>query len=292
MMMPSKEGSIVKNKEYPKYSVLMSVYYKENPKWLEYSLNSMINQTIKPSELVIVKDGCLTEGLDLVISDYDKKYPEVIKVVSLPQNVGLGLALAVGIENCSYDYIARMDSDDFSVENRIEKQFDILLKDETLDLVGSNVYEFVDNIDNVISTVVLPEDNESIIKFSKKRCPFRHPSLLYKKSIVLKAGNYKDFYLCEDYDLYTRLIQINCKSYNIQEALTYMRIGDDFFKRRGGIKYMNTILKFKRNQYETGFFTFNEYLFSAVPHIIVCLIPNKMRNFIYRKFLRKPGANL
>jgi len=274
-------------KKYPEYSVLMSVYFKEKPEWLKYSIESMLNQTIKPNEFVIIEDGKLTEDLDNVIEKFVNENPNLFNIIKIPKNGGLGPALELGITKCSNEFIARMDSDDYSIPNRIEKQFEIYEKYPHLGLVGSNVEEFENDISNINCHVVLPENHEQIYKFSKKRCPFRHPSLLYKKSEVLKAGNYREFYLCEDYDLYVRMLQSGCECYNIQEPLVYMRIGSDFYKRRGGWKYMKTILKFKNEQLKTGYFSIFDYLRSTIPHIVVCLIPNFLRDWIYRNLLRK-----
>jgi len=274
-------------KKYPEYSVLMSVYFKEKPEWLKYSIESMLNQTIKPNEFVIIEDGKLTEDLDNVIEKFVNENPNLFNIIKIPKNGGLGPALELGITKCSNEFIARMDSDDYSIPNRIEKQFEIYEKYPHLGLVGSNVEEFENDISNINCHVVLPENHEQIYKFSKKRCPFRHPSLLYKKSEVLKAGNYREFYLCEDYDLYVRMLQSGCECYNIQEPLVYMRIGSDFYKRRGGWKYMKTILKFKNEQLKTGYFSIFDYLRSTIPHIVVCLIPNFLRDWIYRNLLRE-----
>ena len=276
-----------KKKEYPNYSVLMSVYFKEKPEWLDYSISSMMNQTVVPNEFVLVEDGPLTKELDEVVNKYVKKYPKIFNVVKIEKNGGLGPALKLGIEKSKNEFIARMDSDDYSIPTRIEKQFEIYEKYPDLGLVGSNVEEFNGDISNVSCHVILPEYHDDIYKFSKKRCPFRHPSLLYKKSAVMKANNYREFYLCEDYDLYVRMLTTGCKCYNIQEPLVYMRVGEDFYKRRGGWKYMKTILKFKNEQLKTGYFTLVDYLKSTVPHIIVCLIPNSLRDWIYRNLLRK-----
>lgn len=274
-------------KENRKYSVLMSVYYKENPQWFCESIKSMINQTVFPDEFVLVKDGKLTDELDAVIDKYLKKYPKLFKIISLENNVGLGLALAIGIENCTNEFIARMDSDDYSVPNRIEEQFKIFENDNSYDLVGSNVDEFQDNIDNVVSKCILPEKHHSIERFSKKRCPFRHPSLLYKKSAVMRAGNYRNYPYCEDYDLYIRMICSGAKCYNIQNVLVYMRVSYDFYKRRGGIKYLTHIMRFKNEQLKTGYYTFSDYIKTSLPHIVVSLMPNTIRDYIYVNLLRK-----
>lgn len=274
-----------------KYSVLMSIYYKENAEWFDKSIKSMFDQTIKPSEFVLVEDGKLTDELYGVVDKYKNEYPEIFKVIEIKENGGLGPALKKGIEECSNEFVARMDSDDYCLPERIEKEFEIFEKDPELGLVGTNVSEFIDNTDNVICNVILPETNEEIVKFSKKRCPFRHPSILYKKSAVLKAGNYREYYLCEDYDMWLRMIRSGCKCYNVQEILTYMRIGEDFYKRRGGHKYFKSIKRFKKEQLENGYFTKMEYLKTIVPHAIVCYMPNGLRDFVYKKFLRKGKTN-
>ena len=240
-----------------KYSVLMSVYYKENPIWFDKSIISMMDQTIKPSEFVLVEDGPLTDELDKVVEKYENTYPNIFKIIKLPKNVGLGPALKKGVEECSYDFIARMDSDDYCLPERIEKQFEI----------------FESNI--LLCLCICTFD------------PLRHPSVMFKKSEILSAGNYREYYLCEDYDMWLRMIRNGCKCYNIQNIYVYMRIGEDFFKRRGGHKYFKSIKKFKKEQLHNGYFTKVEYLKTIIPHMIVCYMPNSMRDLIYRKLLRK-----
>lgn len=270
-----------------KYSVLMSVYYKENPIWFDKSIISMMDQTIKPSEFVLVEDGPLTDELDKVVEKYENTYPNIFKIIKLPKNVGLGPALKKGVEECSYDFIARMDSDDYCLPERIEKQFEVFESNPDIGMVGTNVSEFIDTIENVVCNVILPETNEEIVDFSKKRNPLRHPSVMFKKSEILSAGNYREYYLCEDYDMWLRMIRNGCKCYNIQNIYVYMRIGEDFFKRRGGHKYFKSIKKFKKEQLHNGYFTKVEYLKTIIPHMIVCYMPNSMRDLIYRKLLRK-----
>lgn len=268
------------------YSVLMPVYYKDNPEWLKISIDSMLNQTISPDEFVIVKDGALTDQLNNVIEIYVSAYSGLFKIVNLEKNCGLGIALKLGIENCTNEFIARMDADDYSMPNRIEKQFEVFEKNPELDVVGSNVEEFIDSIDNVISHVVLPEKHEDIYIFAKKRCPIRHPTLLYKKSAVVKAGNYRHCLYCEDYDLIVKLLLAGVKIYNIQNPLVKMRTSADFYKRRGGFKYLRCIYKAKRSFLKSGFFSLSDFIVSFSGHAIVILMPGVVRKFVYNKFLR------
>ena len=269
-----------------KYSVLMSVYFKENPDWLKLSIQSMLNQTIKPSEIVIIKDGVLTKELDIVLEQFKNEYPSMFNIIALEENVGLGEALRVGIVSCKNELIARMDSDDYSDPTRCEKQLKIFKDNPTFDVVGTFEGEFENEISNLISVHKVPEFSTEIAQFMKKRCALLHPTVMYRKSFVLKCGNYRHVPLYEDYDLFIRFIENNAKCYNIQETLYFMRVNDAFYKRRGGLNYAKTVLKFKYKQYQNGFMSVSEFLVSAGGQAIVCLMPNKIRKYIYLNFLR------
>lgn len=270
-----------------KYSILMSVYYRENPQLLKVSIDSMINQTVKADEFVIVKDGKLTKQLDEVIREYECKYPKFFKIISIEKNIGLGPALAVGMAQCKNELIARMDSDDFSRRDRCEKQLKMFKLDPKLEIVGSYGVEFENDINNKIAIHTVPIKSNDIYKFMKRRCALIHPTLMYKKSSVLKCGGYRDIRLYEDYDMLIRLIIENkAKSYNIPEELYYVRISDDFFERRGGISYLKTIVKFKWQQYKKKYMGLGDFIISAGSQAIVCILPNNIRKKIYINLLR------
>lgn len=271
------------------YSVLMSVYYKENPEWLDIAIKSMLAQTFLTNDFVIIKDGPLTSELDSIISKYQRKYPDIFNIVALEKNVGLGPALKIGVENCKNEWIARMDSDDYSIPTRCEKEIKKIIEDNTLDIIGSNIAEFIDDIKNVQAYRILPEKNDEIYKYARRRNPFGHPSVMLRKSKIIEAGNYREYYLCEDYDMWIRMIEKKARCYNIQDILVYMRVSKDFYKRRGGIKYLKSILKFKKEQYLKGFYSLKDFIISSSAHIIMCLLPNKLRDFLYRKILRNRG---
>ena len=278
-----------KNDKFPKYSVLMSVYKNENANVLEQSLESVFNQTILCNEFVLVEDGPITSESATVIDRYCKKYPNIIKTVTLPNNVGLGIALQLGVNKCRNELIARFDSDDISVPERCEKQLTEFINDPKLDIVGSNHIEFVDSIENKSSYLLkrLPISDSEIKKYAKKRNPFSHSAVMYKKSKVLAAGNYRSYYYVEDYDLWVRMIQCGCKCKNIDEYLSYVRISEDLYKRRGGLKYLKSLLKFKKELLDNGFYSIFDFIKSAGSHCIVCLLPGTARKYIYKKFLRK-----
>lgn len=271
-----------------KYSILMSVYHKEKPEWLITSIDSMLKQTVKADQFVIVKDGELTEGLDRVIESYNNQYPELFTIIRIPNNVGLGPALKIGLKYCKNELVARMDSDDYSCPKRCEKQLQVFENHPEYDAVGCFEAEFENNIDNIISIHKVPEESHEIYNFMKRRCALLHPTVMYKKSAIIKCGGYKDVRLYEDYDLFMRLvIEEEAKCYNIQENLYYIRINNDFFKRRGGISYMKTAIKFKFRQCQKGYIAKKDFIISAGSQMIVCMLPNKVRKSIYLNFLRE-----
>lgn len=270
-----------------KYSILMAVYIKEKAEYLELAIKSMLNQTVMTNDFVLVKDGPLTEELNEVINKYSSMYPGLFNIIEFEKNMGLGYALKIGVERCKNEWIARMDSDDFSIPTRCEQQLNLIKNNSKLDIVGSSITEFNGYLGNIQAYNHLPETNEEIHEFARRRCPFSHPSLMIRKSKILEAGNYREYHLCEDYELWTRMLANNAQCYNIEESLVYVRVDDNFYKRRGGIKYLKSILKLKTELYKRGFYSLKDYCISSSAHIVMCLLPNKVRTFLYKNFLRK-----
>lgn len=271
-----------------RYSVLMSVYKKENPEYLDKSIRSMMDQSVKPADFVIVKDGPLTVELDAIIDKYTALFPELFQIIALEKNGGLGPALATGIQKAKYEIVARMDSDDISAPTRCEEELAILDLYPDLGAVGTFEAEFIDNPSEVVSIHRVPEDSDSIYRFMKRRCALLHPTVMYKKDAVISSGNYHSVHLYEDYDLFARMIlEHKIKSYNIQKPLYYIRISEDFYKRRGGIKYARTVLKFKYCILKKGYMSIWDFIVSGVGQAIVCILPNSVRKYIYMKLLRK-----
>lgn len=271
------------------YSILMSVYKNDNPKYLEESIQSMLNQTIVTNDFVIIKDGPLTDELNSIIEKYKTKY-NFINVITLTKNVGLGNALNIGIKECKNELVARMDADDYSFNTRIEKQLNYLREHPDIDLVGTQAFEFIDDVNNPIQYNNFPITNNEIIKYAHSRNPYAHPSVIFKKTKVLESGNYQQVFLCEDYDLWIRMIQNGCKCANLDEYLFAIRVGNDFYKRRSGLKYIKSINNLMIRNMNNGFFNKKDYVKNMLTRSIIYSMPNFMRRFIYSKFLRS-GVN-
>ena len=266
-------------------SVLMSVYYKEKPEYLKESLASLENQTLKANEIVIVKDGPLTNELDATINEFKKTYDGNVIIVPLEQNQGLGLALREGLLHCSNEIIARQDSDDISIPTRFEIEFNEIQKG--YDIVGSHINEFINTTDNVVSKRVVPLTEKEIIAYQKKRCALNHMTVMFKKSKVLEAGNYEHCPLMEDDMLWVRMILVHAKMKNIDDFLVYARVGEDMFRRRGGYAYFKKYKSARKKIYKLGFISFFQYLETNIIQFIVCIMPNSLRQFIFVKLLRK-----
>lgn len=269
------------------YSVLMSVYSNERPEWLDIAVRSMLDQTVPPSEFVIVEDGPLTDGLYKVIETFETLYPGLFKTVSYPKNKGLGFALREGVKACTKSVIARMDSDDWARPERMEEQLS-LMDLSGLDMIGSQVVEFIESPDDPVALTDLPEGHDSIVAYSKRRNPFRHPPMTFKREKVLEAGNYRsEFLYFEDWDLFNRMLSIGCRADNIHAPLVAMRVSPDFYARRGGVAYLRHAWVFKSSQVSRGWFTVVDLAASFLPQVVVCLMPNALRGFVYVKLLRR-----
>lgn len=270
-----------------KYSVLMSVFCREKPEYFKQAIESIEFQTIPANEFVIVCDGPLTRELDAVIDLKQQEMGMPLKVVRLSKNSGLGNALNIGIGHCKNELIARMDSDDIAYPDRCEKQIAVFNMHPEVSICSGIVEEFSITPDIVEAKRIPPETNAEIIEFAKKRNPFNHPCVMYKKSAVEAVGSYQDFYLLEDYYLWLRLLMAGEQGYNIQEPLLHMRAGLDMYKRRAGWRYAKTqieLFKFMRDQ---KFISNGQCIKSCVIRSGSALAPNWMRKFIFKKFLRK-----
>lgn len=268
-----------------KFSVLLSIYHKEKPEYLLQSLDSVFAQTLRADEVILVKDGPLTEELYTVLEEFQGKYQE-LKTVPLKENVGLGEALNEGLKHCSHDIVARMDTDDICKPDRFEKQLAVFKNNPDIDVVSSWIDEFEGEVDNILSTRKLPETHSEIYEYGKKRCPINHPAVMFKKSAVLTAGGYMHLPLFEDYYLWVRMLVNGAKFYNIQESLLYFRTSSAMFMRRGGLKYALTEVSFLWKMHKIGYVNLISTIKSIFIRFTVRIMPNSIRGFIYKKLLR------
>ena len=271
------------------FSVCTSVYKNDKPGFVRVALNSMlVHQSVKPDEVVLVQDGPVPEELSLLLSEYEDKYSDVMHIIRLEKNGGLGNALRLGVENAKYNIIARMDSDDICQPERFEKQLTYLDAHLECDIVGGQMTEFIDSPDNIVGRREVPLTNEEIYEFMKSRCALNHVTVMFRKEAVLKAGNYQDWFWNEDYYLWVRMMMTGCKFANIPDVVVNVRSGADQYARRGGKKYFDSEIGIKKLMLEKGMINRKEYVVNYVQRFIIqLLLPNSVRGWVFRTIARK-----
>lgn len=264
-----------------KFSVLMSIYLKESPAFFNEAMQSIWDeQSVKPNEIVLVKDGKLTNNLDTIIAVWQKKLGTVLQVIELKENVGLGKALNIGIDACRYELIARMDTDDIADRNRFKKQLNIF-KEKEIDSCGSWINEFSYYKLQISGTRKVPELHHDILNFAKKRNPMNHPSVMYKKQAVQNAKSYQEMLWFEDYYLWVHMLQNGATFYNIQESLVDMRAGENQLLRRRGKAYFLAEIKFFKSLKNLNFINRWEFWSNIIMRAPTRLIPNFLLKQIY-----------
>lgn len=269
------------------YSVLMSVYDKEKPNYLKQAIESMLCQTVKPEQFVIVLDGRLNGELQRIIVDYKANDKQLFTIVPLKQNVGLGKALDIGLRQCRNELVARMDSDDISLPERCEKELQLFENDSELVIVGSNIDEFWDDPKDIKCSRVVPSEPEEIKKHIGRIQPFNHPTVMYKKSEVIRCGGYGKMRRKQDRDLFSRMVNMGCKARNINESLLLFRSNADNYKRRKSWTYCKSTIDVTYTIWKRGHCSFGDLTYVTVGQMVLFLAPMPIMKLISDKVLRK-----
>lgn len=264
----------------------MTVYKSDNPDYFRLSLESMLNQTMKSNDIVIVCDGPISKELQDVIDESKKRSPFINQII-LEHNVGLGLALNEGLKVCKNELVARMDSDDISLPTRCEKQLKMFRKDSELVIVGCPVKEFVGDEKNIVGKRDVPLDNESIYKFCKRRDPFNHPTVIYRKSKVLKYGPYGDYRKNQDTDLWIKMLSNGCKCANHPEYLLLFRFDESTYKKRKSWINTKLLIQIRKKAWKSGFCSWWDYFNVKIAQLTIFIMPIWFQKFVYKKILRK-----
>ncbi len=271
---------------FPKFSLSMCVYGGDNPQWFSAAVDSVLNQTAKPSEVVLVVDGPVKGKLDEKISFYEEN--ELFKVIRFKENVGHGNARRAGLEACNEKIVAIMDADDISEPDRFEKQLKVFCEHPETDIVGGNIYEFTDTPENIVGKREVPTKDSEIKEYMKNRCPMNLVTVMFKKDSVESVGGFIDWYCEEDYYLWLRMAQANMIFCNVEDILVNVRVGEDMYSRRGGIKYFKSEARLQKYMLDTKVIGVGTYFINVLKRFIVqVILPNKLRGWVFKKFARK-----
>lgn len=270
------------------FSVLLSLYHKENPLALEQSFQSIWkDQTIQPDEIILVLDGPIGEELSQFVQKWQQIIGKSLRVIPLSQNVGLGKALNKGLEHCSNEWVFRMDTDDICRPDRFEKQIKFIQSNPNIVVLGGQILEFDYIPDDSVVIKTVPTTNEDLKKFAQKRCPFNHMTVAYKKSVIMGLGGYEHHLFMEDYNLWLRVIGAGHKVANLEDVVLYARVGNGMHARRKGYEYIKSekqLLNLKKE------LKIQNPIHANILFLIRSafrLIPSSLLGKFYNTFLRK-----
>jgi glycosyltransferase involved in cell wall biosynthesis len=264
-----------------KFSVLLSVYKDENPAYLNKAFLSIWDeQSLKPNQIVLVKDGPLIKKLDDTIVEWRKKLGDVLTLVELPKNIGLGAALNEGLKYCQYDLVARMDTNDVSLSDRFEKQVAFMDSHSNIAASSGTLEEWDESLEHCITVRILPGEPDELVRFAQYRSPLSHPVTIYRKSIILLIGGYPPFRRSQDYALWSLLLKRGYELANIKDTLYRQRAGNDFMKRRR--KDFKDELSIYRYQRKIGFITNRIFFRNIIIRGILCFSPDFIRKLLYQ----------
>ena len=278
-------------------SVLMSIYKKEKTEYFKASMESILAQTYPVDEIVLIQDGPLTEELDSYILELQRRLNEQtdantngktprLVTYSFPENVQLGRALAKGVELCSNEYIARMDTDDIAKPYRMEHQIKYMEQHPEIAALGGEIEEFNDN--NTKRQIKhMPTGTEQVKRYARYRNPMNHMTVMFRKSAVLQADNYEHYPNLEDYYLWIRMLAHGKQIDNLPEVLVEARTNEDFYGKRGGIEYWKRYLVLRKIQHQLKLTTWLEYWIACVLTTGVVASSSKIRKIFYQTILRR-----
>lgn len=272
-------------KGFQPYAYVVTAYAGTALDELDRSIDSMLSQTVPPSEVVAVMDGPVSQEVREHLEALSARFDGRVELIRLAENRGPGYAAARAIEAASCDLVARLDSDDVSRRDRMEVQLKALAEDPGLSCVGSLVVERQKSTGRE-SYVELPEAGDELADFARRRCPCRQSTLLFSRAAVLAVGNYRDLRFAEDWDICNRLIAGGYRLRNVQEPLVTMMVDDDYYARRGGAAVFGRIIAFKFGMLREGRMGLLDFAVSAGASLLVSLAPNKLRELVYTKLLR------
>lgn len=271
----------------PKFSVCMSVYKNDKPADFLTAVRSVINQTVKPSEIIIVIDGPINSELETTVCTLSQEYDR-LKLVRFKNNMGHAAARQAGVDNANCDLVAVMDSDDIARVDRFEKQLSFLQANPEVDVLGGQIDEFIGDVNNMVGRRIVPTDDIDIKKLLKSRCPMNLMTILARKSSIQKVGGYIDWFCEEDYYLWIRMTLDGCKFANLPDTLVDVRVGEDMYRRRGGWKYFKSEASIQHYMFRHKIIGLGRYMYNvAIRFAVQILMPNSIRGWVFRMFARE-----
>lgn len=268
-----------------KFSVVIPVYAKDRAEWFEQAIESVLGQTVPSDNIIIVADGPLTEELENTLGKYAAH--DTVSIVRIEKNQGLSNALNIGINNAKHDLIARMDSDDIAVKERFELQVAAFLKNKKLGILGGQIAEFIDNPEEIVSYRKVPVEYDEIKTFARRRSPFNHPTVMYKKSVIQSLGGYDVTAIrIEDYDLWLRALSNGVVCANVDEVLINYRSTVDAMQRRKTSTSLKSHINARRRFYKRGDISLMDFVYGVTTQTVLFVMPVRLASAAFKKVVR------
>lgn len=268
------------------HSVIMAVYAKDKPEWLALAFDSLLTQTVISNDIVVIIDGPIGSELEAILATYNKH--AFITLVRLEKNQGLGNALNVGIKHAKNELIGRMDADDIAVPNRFELQLAAFDKNPELCILGGQIAEFINNPEEIVAYRKVPTDSAAIKAFSRRRSPFNHPTVMYKKSVIERLGGYDVSAIrIEDYDLWLRAIHSGVEVGNLDEVLLNYRSNEGAMKRRRTFGSLKNHIKARFRFYSKGYISVGDLAYGIATQTALFVLPTPIAAAVLKKAMRK-----
>lgn len=269
------------------YSVLMTVYKGEDPQQFDAAIRSMLDQTYRTDDFVILCDGPLTPALDAVLDRHTGANPGLFHLVRLAENVGIGAANNAGLKHCRNDLVAKMDADDIAVPDRCEKQVAGFMAEPDLAVLGGIIQEFDQDPDKPFAVRMVPAGHEEIRRYARRRQPFNNTSVMYRRSAVEAVGGYRNLRRCEDFDLYIRLLHAGFRTGNLQDVLVKVRVDNSACSRRASVSTLKGCIQSRWNSFRMGCCSLLDFLICVAGECVILVCPSSVQQFIYNSFLRQ-----
>lgn len=268
------------------FSLLLPVYEKDEPEHFARAFSSSVAaQTLPPDEVVLVQDGDVPDALEAAVADAIASTTVPVVHIRIPERGGLANALTAGLAACSFDIVARMDADDVSLSSRFERQLAKVC--DGFDLVGTGMLEFADDTSAVIGRRTPPTGASEIARYARFHDPFNHPTVMYRKAAVERAGGYEDIGLMEDYWLFARMIHSGARVDNLSDALLMYRVGAGAYSRRGGRKQFEAELNLQRALRTIRFTTRVQFCRNLAVRGLYRFVPVRVRTVLYRRLIAR-----
>jgi glycosyltransferase involved in cell wall biosynthesis len=263
-----------------KISVLMTVYSGSNSYYLDAAIESILNQTYKASEIIIVVNGKIDAECEEVLNKFGNK----IKIIKFKNNLGQGHALNTGLEKCSCELVAIHSDYDIAMPDRFDKQVRYFEHNQDVDILGGQILEIHNKTNKVFGVRRVPLKDHEIRAYMRTRCPFNHPTVMFKREKILEIGNYPDIMYMADYALWINAYDL--KMANVNDVLAKVRVDNVLFKKKKGFKYIASIRKVEHMLHDRGLIGWTEMKLNILSRSFVALLPNFIRKKIYKHVLR------